>query len=127
MSDAAIIGGETYDIGGAQSVAAARATLEAQGQTVIDRSTYAGPNQVSLRVRFVEASRRDMRRLGLDLSALGDSAAGPLRSAGTLGAGWTGVFAVEVERAAAHRDVRSLAHVDLLNSELLCTISPCCG
>ena len=46
--------------------------------------------------------------------------AGPLWSSAV-------VRTVEVEGAAAHRDIRSLAHVDLLNSELLCTISPCCG
>ena len=50
------------------------------GLLVQDRTTYAGPNQVSLRVRFVEASRNDLRRVGLDLSALDSTGAGPLRS-----------------------------------------------
>lgn len=83
--DAAIISGQTVDITSAQSVAGARQALEGQGQVVIDRSAYGGPNQVSLRVRFVEASRSDLRRLGLNLNALGRSGGGPLRVVTGLG------------------------------------------
>ncbi|MFD2440724.1 type II and III secretion system protein family protein [Paracoccus kondratievae] len=44
-----------------------------------DETTYGGGTQISLRVRFVEASRSELRRMGVDLAALGASAGGPLR------------------------------------------------
>lgn len=80
--DGAILSGTAMDITDAQSVSGAQRVLDDQGLLVQDRTTYAGPNQVSLRVRFVEASRNDLRRVGLDLSALDSTGAGPLRISG---------------------------------------------
>lgn len=77
--DGVVINGRTDTVQGARSVAAARRAVESQGVTVQDSSTYGGGVQVALRVRFVEASRNDLRRLGVDLAALGSSAGGPLR------------------------------------------------
>lgn len=85
QGDAVVISGQAQDVGAARSANTVRQTLEAQGTTVIDKSTYGGPNQVSLRVRFVEASRSDLRRIGVDLSALGRSAGGPIRIVTGLG------------------------------------------
>ncbi|TWI35125.1 type II and III secretion system protein family protein [Paracoccus sulfuroxidans] len=83
--DGAVISGNTNDVQGARSVSAATRALQNQGVSVQDNSTYGGGTQVSLRVRFVEASRNDLQRLGVDLSALGSSAAGPLRVVTGLG------------------------------------------
>lgn len=49
----------------------AQRALEAEGRVVVDRTEVLGGTQVSIRVRFVEASRSDLNQLGLDLSALG--------------------------------------------------------
>lgn len=80
-----VISGQAQDVAGARSVAAAQRAFEADGMFVDDRSTYAGGTQVSLRVRFVEASRSDLQRLGVNLSALGASSGGPLRVVTGLG------------------------------------------
>ncbi|MDO5621557.1 MAG: pilus assembly protein N-terminal domain-containing protein [Paracoccus sp. (in: a-proteobacteria)] len=85
QGDAVVISGQAQDIGAARSASAVRSALEAQDVPVIDNSTYAGATQVSLRVRFVEASRSDLRRVGVDLAALGRSAGGPLRVVTGLG------------------------------------------
>ncbi|MFI0397165.1 type II and III secretion system protein family protein [Paracoccus jiaweipingae] len=85
QGDAVVISGQAQDIGAAQSARAVQQALAAQGTPVIDKSTYGGATQVSLRVRFVEASRGDLRRVGVDLSALGRSAGGPLRVVTGLG------------------------------------------
>lgn len=77
--DGAILSGEALDVTGAQSVSGAQRVLDQQGLLVQDRTTYAGSNQVSLRVRFVEASRSELRRMGLNISALDGSTAGPIR------------------------------------------------
>lgn len=83
--DVAVINGTVNDITGARSVAAAQNSLALDGQAVVDNSFYNGPNLVSLRVRFIEASRTDLRRLGVDLAALGRSTAGPIRVVTGLG------------------------------------------
>lgn len=80
--DGAILTGRATDVTEAQSISGARRVLNEQGLSVQDRTTYAGPNQVSLRVRFVEASRNDLRRVGLNVAGLGDTSAGPIRVTG---------------------------------------------
>ncbi len=71
--------------GQARSVEEALAALEAQrrlqglGRDAVNQTTLHGGTQVSLRVRFVEASRNDLVQLGFDLSALGGGANSPLR------------------------------------------------
>lgn len=67
----AIIRGNATSVSGAQSVEAARSVLEANGRTVVDQTTFGDATQISLRVRFVEASRNDLEQLGLNISALG--------------------------------------------------------
>lgn len=69
--DGAILSGQAMDVTDAQSISGARRVLDEQGLLVQDRTTYAGPNQVSLRVRFVEASRSDLRRVGLNINGSG--------------------------------------------------------
>lgn len=75
----AIISGQVSDINGTRGVAAAERAFGRQGVMPRDETTYSGGTQISLRVRFVEASRSELRRLGVDLAALGASAGGPLR------------------------------------------------
>lgn len=83
--NAIVLSGTARDVGAARSVAATQRSLESEGIAVQDDSRYAGGTQISLRVRFVEASRSDLRRLGVDLAALGSSTAGPLRVVTGLG------------------------------------------
>lgn len=76
----AVISGNADTVNRARGVAAASRALQDEGATVIDNSTYTGGGeQVSIRVRFVEASRSDLMRLGVNLSALGTSTSGPIR------------------------------------------------
>ncbi|MFV0386019.1 type II and III secretion system protein family protein [Paracoccus sp. (in: a-proteobacteria)] len=72
----AIISGSTDSVEGAQSVTSSRRAYERNDVTVQDNSTYRDGTQISLRVRFIEASRNDLQRLGVDVAALGS---GPLR------------------------------------------------
>lgn len=81
----AIVTGNAADVNAARSVAAATRAFQAEGIAVEDRSRYTGGTQVSLRVRFVEASRSDLQRIGIDLSALGASSGGPIRVVTGLG------------------------------------------
>lgn len=74
----AILRGTADTMDEALSALDARRSLEAGGRFAVDRSTLAGGTQISLRVRFVEASRRDLFRLGFDLSAIGNGG-DPLR------------------------------------------------
>ncbi|WBU57197.1 type II and III secretion system protein family protein [Paracoccus sediminicola] len=74
-----IISGNAGNVNAARSVAAAQGAFESQGLQVQDQTSYSGGTQVSLRVRFVEASRNDLQRLGVNLAALGSSSGGPLR------------------------------------------------
>lgn len=83
--DGAILTGRAADVTEAQSISSTRRVLDEQGLSVQDNTTYGGPNQVSLRVRFVEASKSDLRRIGLNVAGLGDSSAGPLRVTSGLG------------------------------------------
>lgn len=85
--DMAVISGNADTVNRARGVSAASRSLQTNEQaTVIDNSTYTGGGeQVSLRVRFVEASRSDLLRLGVNLSALGNSTSGPLRVTSALG------------------------------------------
>ncbi len=83
--EVSVINGSVNDVTGARGVSAAQNSLALDGQTVVDNSFYNGPNLVSLRVRFIEASRTDLRRLGVDLAALGRSTAGPIRVVTGLG------------------------------------------
>ncbi|WP_166461900.1 type II and III secretion system protein family protein [Paracoccus alkanivorans] len=81
-----IISGQANDVQAARSVTAAQRAYQEQDLDVQDQTTYTGGGtQVSLRVRFVEASRQDLQRLGVDFSALGSSAGGPLRVVTGLG------------------------------------------
>ncbi|WP_200682912.1 type II and III secretion system protein family protein [Paracoccus caeni] len=75
----AIISGEVNDIQGTRGVTASERSFGRQGVITRDETTYGGGTQISLRVRFVEASRSELRRMGVDLAALGASAGGPLR------------------------------------------------
>ncbi|AGT08866.1 type II and III secretion system protein family protein [Paracoccus aminophilus] len=80
-----IITGNARNVDEARSVSAAQRAYEADGIAVQDRTRYGGGTQVSLRVRFVEASRTDLQRLGVNLSALGASSGGPMRVVTGLG------------------------------------------
>ena len=81
----AIITGNVNSVAGARSVSAAERAYANEGVVTQDQTNYSGGTQVSLRVRFVEASRNDLMSMGIDLSALGSSAAGPLRVVTGLG------------------------------------------
>lgn len=70
LGDTAVIVGVADGVADALAVLAARRGLEGAGREVIDRSRLAGGTQVSLRVRFVEASRTDLLEIGVDLSAI---------------------------------------------------------
>ncbi|SMO45037.1 type II and III secretion system protein family protein [Paracoccus laeviglucosivorans] len=83
--NAVVISGQANDVGSARSVAAAQRAYESEGIMVQDQTRYTGGTQVSLRVRFVEASRSDLQRLGVDLNAYGASSAGPMRVVTGLG------------------------------------------
>ena len=58
---------------------AAADELRNSGRIVLDHSTVDGGVQVQLRVRFVEASRRDLRALGVNLAGTGGGANSPIR------------------------------------------------
>lgn len=75
----AIISGGVNDVQGTRGVVASERSFGRQGVVTRDETTYGGGTQISLRVRFVEASRSELRRMGVDLAALGASAGGPLR------------------------------------------------
>lgn len=75
----AIIKGEAQTLDEAFAALDARRSLEADERTVVDRTTLKGGTQVSLKVRFVEASRSDLRQLGVDLAAIGTLGAAPVR------------------------------------------------
>lgn len=70
-SNLAIIRGQANSLGEALAALDARRILDGSGRTAIDRTRLAGGTQVSLRVRFVEASRRSLQQIGFNLSALG--------------------------------------------------------
>lgn len=70
--NSAIIKGRARNMEEALAALEARRALSAQGRRVVDRTETSSPVQVSLRVRFVEASRQELRRVGVDLSAIGD-------------------------------------------------------
>lgn len=65
-----VIRGTTNSVEGAQSVTTAAEMLRSAGQVVVEDAEYGGANQISIRVRFVEASRDDLFDVGLDISAL---------------------------------------------------------
>lgn len=67
----AIVYGNARSMDEALAAEDARAALRASGRTAVNRTELQGGVQVSLRVRFVEASRSDLSQLGFDLSALG--------------------------------------------------------
>lgn len=75
----AILSGSVNDVDEARGVAQAQRAYNAQGATVQDNSVYMGGTQISLRVRFVEASRSELQRLGVNLAAVGSSTSGPIR------------------------------------------------
>ncbi|MEM9341910.1 MAG: pilus assembly protein N-terminal domain-containing protein [Pseudomonadota bacterium] len=76
---AAILRGRANSLNEALAALDARRSLEANDRLVVDRTTIKNGTQVSLKVRFVEASRSDLRQLGFDLSALGSVNGNPLR------------------------------------------------
>lgn len=67
----AILRGQANTLEEALAALDARRILDGAGRTAIDRTRLAGGTQVSLRVRFVEASRRSLQQIGFNLSALG--------------------------------------------------------
>lgn len=67
--DLAILRGQASDVGEALAALDARRALDALGRETLDRTTIGGGVQVSLRVRFLEVSRTELTRLGLDVSA----------------------------------------------------------
>ena len=81
---AAVFNGVARDVDEALAVLAARRELEARGVAVVDSTALGPASQVNLRVRFVEASRRDLQRLGFDLTAVD---AGVFRAISAISAG----------------------------------------
>jgi pilus assembly protein CpaC len=77
--DVAIFRGQANSLRDAFAVLEASRSLEADGRIVVDRTELRGGVQVSLKVRFVEASRTDLFQLGFDLSALGTANGNPIR------------------------------------------------
>ncbi|PZO67375.1 MAG: hypothetical protein DI498_03310 [Paracoccus denitrificans] len=75
----AIMSGSTNDVSEARGVAQAERAYNSQDVAVQDNSVYMGGTQISLRVRFVEASRSELQRLGVNLAAVGSSTSGPIR------------------------------------------------
>ncbi|MEO0829063.1 MAG: pilus assembly protein N-terminal domain-containing protein [Pseudomonadota bacterium] len=67
----AILKGQARTLDDAFAALDARRSLEGDGRVVVDRTTIAGGVQVSLKVRFVEASRSDLLEFGVDLAAFG--------------------------------------------------------
>lgn len=74
----AILRGTANSLDQAIAALETRRALESAGRTAVNRSTLKGGTQISLRVRFVEASRSDLSRLGFDLAAL-SSGNNPIR------------------------------------------------
>ena len=64
----AVVVGTARDVDEALAALQARRVLQRDGRNVLDRTALGEAAQVSLRVRFVEASRTDLLRLGFDLS-----------------------------------------------------------
>ena len=64
----AVVVGTARDVDEALAALQARRVLQRDGRNVLDRTALGEANQVSLRVRFVEASRNDLLRLGFDFS-----------------------------------------------------------
>lgn len=77
--DIAVIRGRANSLKEALAVLETSRSLEADGRTVVNRSEIKGGVQVSLKVRFVEASRSDLFQLGFDLSAMGTAGGNPIR------------------------------------------------
>ena len=75
----AILRGTAASIDEALATLEARRALQARGRAVVDRTELAGGTQVSLKVRFVEASRSDLEQLGVNLSALGSVNGNPIQ------------------------------------------------
>lgn len=76
---AAILRGRASSLEDALAALDARRSLEANDRIVVDRTELAGGTQVSIKVRFVEASRIDLEELGVDLTAAGTIDGGPFR------------------------------------------------
>ena len=64
-----IIQGKADTFEEAVAVLDAERALKDEGRRVVNRTTTARPNQVSLEVKFVEVSRSDLKRLGFNISA----------------------------------------------------------
>ena len=66
----AVVVGTARDIDEAIAALQARRVLIRDGRNTLDQTQLGQAGQVSLRVRFVEASRRDLLQIGFDLSAI---------------------------------------------------------
>ena len=70
--DTPIVRGTVGDVSGALDADALSRSLTNPAPAALNRSIYAGPNQINLRVRFAEVSRSDVSSLGINFDVLGD-------------------------------------------------------
>lgn len=73
----------------------------ASSKPPLDLSTYAGANQINIRVRFVEISREDLKRQGVDWNAMfrhGSFSFGLAKRSSMVAPGWGGASGTSGDR-----------------------------
>jgi len=125
-----IIKGKADSYQQALAVLDAERALKDQGRRVVNRTTTARPNQVSLEVKFVEVSRNDLKRIGFNVGAtqrnsgniytlLTGTGGTTGATGGLLNIGGTGNFSINVVLEA----LESEGLVQILSEPTLTTVS----
>lgn len=127
QGDVAVFTGVARDLDEALAVLGARRELETRGVSVVDRTTLGPASQVNLRVRFVEASRRELQRLGFNLSAVDQGvfravSAGALAEASGIAARLSGSVA-DLDVDVVLRALEERGVVEILSEPTLTTVS----